>query len=45
MIQLLGVCLWLYVKETDEDDDDDNVNNGNNLHLLGSFNATFSKML
>lgn len=38
----LGVRLWLYVKEND---DDDNVNNGHNLHLLGSFNATFSKLL
>lgn len=26
-------------------DDDDDVNNGNNLHQLGSFNVTFSKML
>lgn len=40
----LGVRLRLYVKETDNDDDD-NVNNGHNLHLLGSFNATFSKLL
>lgn len=40
---LFEICLWLYVKQTN--DDDDNVNNDNNLHLLSSFQGSFSKTL